>query len=94
MCVYYIHLSKRVLLCTEKFTVFIFICRDEDVNELGYVTLDITSFGHTTKTIWINSNLTCTRNEVCLTKCLPSVFSISPLSQCSSQVAVRCSKYH
>ena len=70
------------------------ICnRDEDINESGYVTLDISSYGETANTIWFNSSLSCTGNEVCLTSCLSSI-PTRPLTNCSNEVGVRCSKYN
>ena len=43
-------------------------------------------------TTWIDNNLNCFGNEVCLTSCLSSIPTI-PLNQCSNEVGVRCSKY-
>ena len=63
------------------------------MNESGYATLNISSFGETTNTIWFNNNLRCTGNKVCLTSCLSSI-PTSPLNQCSNEVGVRCSKYN
>ena len=43
-------------------------------------------------TTWVDNGLNCAGSEVCLTSCLSSI-PTSPLSQCSNEVGVRCSKY-
>ena len=55
--------------------------------------VNIPSSGQTTDKIWFNNKFTCNGSEVCLTSCLSSI-PTSPLTQCSNEVGVRCSKYH
>ena len=74
-----------------KYITSYFVYRDETINEPDYATLKISSFGEMTDTIWFSSGLNCAGNEFCLSSCLPSIPN-SPLSQCSNEVGVRCSK--
>jgi len=79
--------------CYTYATVYSFHRDDNDLVESGgHSILNMSESILTGTTVWLNNDLNCVGNEVCITSCLSSI-PTSSLNECSSEVGVRCSKY-